>query len=162
MLGQTHRLDEDRPPSLDLERNGPGFREGDARLRHPRPGGLVVADPANPGNEVADTEEAKRRIAGALVLLNSVLDRAAPRQRLRKEKGGGLDDVSTALGFQQVALQEAQNLHHHMAGIFEDRSAKLENADKTGDHAVAQRNAGSRGLVSGVARVQQLSLPKFL
>ena len=46
-------------------------------------GGLVVADPANPGNEVADTEEAKRRIAGALVLLNSVLDRAAPRQRLR-------------------------------------------------------------------------------
>ena len=48
-----------------------------------------------------------------------------------KEKGGGLDDVSTALGFQQVALQEAQNLHHHMAGIVEDRSAKLENADKT-------------------------------
>jgi flagellin-like hook-associated protein FlgL len=93
-----------------------------------------------------------------------VLDRAAPLDSAYgREKGGGLDDVSTALGFQQVALQEAQNLHQHMAGIFEDRSAKLENADKT--EAITLLLNGTQALEASyqvLARVQQLSLTKFL
>lgn len=50
-----------------------------------------------------------------------------------------------------------------MAGIFEDRSAKLENADKT--EAITLLLNGTQALEASyqvLARVQQLSLAKFL
>jgi flagellar hook-associated protein 3 FlgL len=164
MLGHMHRLDEDRSLSLGLNATDAAFEKAMRAFGILAQGGLVVPDPANPGHEMADTKEAKRRITGALVLLNSVLDRAAPLDGVYgREKGGGLDDVSSALGFQQVALEEAQSLHQHMAGIFEDRSAKLENADKT--EAITLLLNGTQALEASyqvLARVQQLSLTKFL
>lgn len=164
MLGQTHRLDEDRSLSLDLNATDPAFEKAMRAFGILAQGGLVVADPANPGTGKMSTEEARRRIEGTLVLLNSVLDRAAPLNGVYGvEKSGGVDDVSTVLGFQQVALQQAQELHEHMAGIFEDRSAKLENADKT--EAITLLLNGTQALEASyqvLARVQQLSLTKFL
>jgi flagellar hook-associated protein 3 FlgL len=163
-LERTHRLDEDRSLSLDLNATDPAFEKAMRAFGILAQGGLVVPDPANSGNQMADAEEAERRIAGALVLLNSVLDRSAPLAGAYGiEKSGGVDDVSIVLGFQQVALQAAQNLHQHMAGIFEDRSAKLENADKT--EAIALLLNGTQALEASyqvLARVQQLSLTKFL
>ncbi len=164
MLGQTHRLDEDRSLSLDLNATDPAFEKAMRGFGMLAQGSLVVADPANPKSGRVSTEEAKKRIEGTLVLLNSVLDRAAPLNGIYgAEKSGGVDNVSTVLGFQQVALQEAQNLHQHMAGIFEDRSAKLENADKT--EAITRLLNGTQALEASyqvLARVQQLSLTKFL
>ena len=164
MLGQTHRLDEDRSLSLDLNATNPAFEKAMRACGILAQGSLAVADPANPGSERVNTEEAKKRIEGTLVLLNSVLDRAAPLAgAYGSEKSGGIDDVSTVLGFQQVALQEAQKLHEHMVGVFEDRSAKLEDADKT--EAIALLLNGTQALEASyqvLARVQQLSLTKFL
>ena len=163
-LGQTHRLDEDRSLSLDLHAADPAFEKAMRAFGLLAQGGLVVGDPANPESGRVSTEEAKKRIEGTLVLLNSVLDRAAPLKGIYGvEKSGGVDDVSTVLGFQQVALQQAQELHEHMAGIFEDRSAKLENADKT--EAITMLLNGTQALEASyqvLARVQQLSLTKFL
>jgi flagellar hook-associated protein 3 FlgL len=163
-LGQTYRMDEDRSLSLDLNATDPAFEKAMRAFGILAQGGLVVADPANPGTGKASTEEARRRIEGTLVLLNSVLDRAAPLNGVYGvEKSGGVDDVSAVLGFQQVALQQAQKLHEHMAGIFEDRSAKLENADKT--EAITLLLNGTQALEASyqvLARVQQLSLTKFL
>ena len=157
-------MDEDRSLSLDLNATNPAFEKAMRALGLLAQGGLVVADPANPESGRVSTEEAKKRIEGTLVLLNSVLDRAAPLKGIYGvEKSGGVDDVSTVLGFQQVALQQAQELHEHMAGIFEDRSAKLENADKT--EAITMLLNGTQALEASyqvLARVQQLSLTKFL
>ncbi len=163
-LGRTHRLDEDRSLSLDLNAADPAFEKAMRAFGLLAQGGLVVADPASPATARVSTDEAKKRIEGTLVLLNSVLDRAAPlKGAYGVEKSGGVDDVSTVLGFQQVALQQAQELHEHMAGIFEDRSARLENADKT--EAITLLLNGTQALEASyqvLARVQQLSLTKFL
>ena len=164
MLGQTHRMDEDRSLSLDLNATNPAFEKAMRAFGILAQGSLVVADPANPESERVNSKEARQRIEGTLVLLNSVLDRAASLAgAYGTEKSGGVDDVSTTLGFQQVALQEAQNLHRRMIAIFEDRSAKLENADKT--EAITLLLNGTQALEASyqvIARVQQLSLTQFL
>ena len=99
-----------------------------------------------------------------MFLLNDVIDGdATGTPPFGAESGGGLKDVESLIGFQQVMLADSKALHTHLAGLLDDRIAGLENADP--QEAIARLLDGTQTLEASyqaIARVRRLNLAQFL
>lgn len=154
-LAQTHRLDQERSFSLDLDALEPAFEKAIRAM-----GIIAQGASGQPGGLEAHQE----RIEQALYLLNDIIDgEAAGSAPFGAESKGGLKDVESLIGFQQVMLADTQSLHTHLGGILDDRIAALENADP--QEAIAQLLDGMQSLEASyqaISRVRRLNLAQFL
>ena len=154
-LAQTHRLDDDRSFTLDLDGIDPAFEKAIRAL-----GIIAQGGSGQPGGLDAHQE----RIDQALYLLNEAIDGSGSGTApFGSEKKGDLKDVESRIGFQQVMLADAKTLHTQLAAALEDQIGGIENADP--QQAIAQLLDTTQSLEASyqaIARVRSLNLAQFL
>lgn len=154
-LAQTHRLDDERSLTLDLDGIDPAFEKAIRAL-----GILAQGVTGQPGGLDAHQE----RIDQALFLLNDAIDGSvAGTAPFGSEHRGDLKDAESLIGYQQVMLADSQALHTHLAAALDDRIAGIENADP--QKAIAQLLDATQSLEASyqaIARVRSLNLAQFL
>jgi flagellin-like hook-associated protein FlgL len=154
-LSQTHRLDDERSFTLDLDGLDPAFEKAIRAL-----GIIAQGVTGQPGGLDAHQE----RIDQALFLLNDAIDGSATGTApFGSEQKGDLKDVESLIGFQQVMLADSRALHTHLAAALDDRIGGIENADP--QQAIAQLLDATQSLEASyqaIARVRRLNLAQFL
>ena len=100
---------------MDLSAIDPAFEKAIRAL-----GIIAQGVTGQPGG--LDTHQ--ERIDQALFLLNDVIDGdPSGTPPFGTENAGGLKDVESLIGFQQVTLSDSKTLHTHLAGPLDDRIA---------------------------------------
>jgi flagellin-like hook-associated protein FlgL len=154
-LAQTHRLDDERSLTLDLDGLDPAFEKAIRAL-----GIIAQGVTGQPGGLDAHQE----RIDQALFLLNDAIDgSAAGVPPFGSEQKGDLKDIESLIGYQQVMLSNSRTLHTQLAAALDDRIGGIENADP--QQAIVQLLDATQSLEASyqaIARVRGLNLAQFL
>lgn len=154
-ITRTHRIDENQSFSLDIDGIDPAFEKAIRAMAM-----IAQGEYGTTGGLEHHTD----RIGKAIDLLSSALDPAAAANlQLQGELSGNLGEVRAAIGFNQVAANEASIRQRDFIANLEMQIADIENVDTF--EAAAELLAQSNTLESSyqaLARIQQLSLSNYL
>jgi len=155
-LADTHRVDENRSFSLDLNAANPAFEKGMRALAN-----IAQGIFATEGGLDQNTD----RISKALSLIDGALNRAAsdPAPFGTTEIAGSIEQAQIDLGYHRVLISDTNKLNTEFIGFLDASVSKMENTDLT--DALTRMLDDQRSLEASFqsyARIRQLSLAKFL
>ncbi len=155
MLTRTHRVDDNRQFTLDLNGADPAFEKAIRAM-------MIIAQ----GEFGTDggLDQNSSRVADAMYLLDSALDNTAEgTPPYGTEQTSNLEQVAINLGFQRVLINQTNTLHTDFIGFLESSIADMENTDLT--ETLTKMLDDQRALEASFqvfARIRQLSLTNFI
>jgi flagellar hook-associated protein 3 FlgL len=155
LLTRTHRVDDDRQFTIDLNGADAAFEKAIRAMK-------IIAQ----GSFGSDggLDQNNTRVADAMYLLDSALDNTAEGTApYGTEQTSNIEQVQIDLGFQRVLINQTNALHKDFIGFLEGSIAQMENTDIT--ETLTKMLDDQRALEASFqvfARIRQLSLTNFI
>jgi flagellar hook-associated protein 3 FlgL len=155
LLTSTHRVDDDRSFTIDLNAANSAFEKAIRAIKIIAQGEYGTA---------GGLDQNSTRIADAMYLLDSALDNTAEGSPpYGTEQTGNIEQVTIDIGFQRVLINQTNAIHKDFIGFLDGSISQMENTDIT--ETLTKMLDDQRALEASFqvfARIRQLSLTNFL